>query len=119
MTAGAAGVAPAPETDPGAAAAVSAPAPPLAPGAAVRVRDDWPETRGPCHIRTPHYLRGKPGRVVRHLGDFPNPEALAFARPAECLPLYHVAFAPREIWPDSDADEVLVEIYGTWLETVP
>ena len=91
----------------------------LAPGTPVRVRDDWPETRGPCHIRTPHYLRGRPGRVVRHLGDFPNPEALAFARPAECLPLYHVAFAPREIWPDSDADEVLVEIYETWLEAAP
>ena len=30
----------------------------LAPGAAVRVKDDWPETRGPVHIRTPHYLRG-------------------------------------------------------------
>ena len=51
----------------------------IAPGAAVRVRDDWPELRGPCHIRTPHYLRGRPGRVVRHLGDFPNPEDLAFA----------------------------------------
>ena len=89
---------------------------PLAPGAAVRVRDDWPETRGPCHIRTPHYLRGKPGRVVRHLGEFPNPERLAFARPAERLPLYHVAFAPRDIWPDSDADELVVEIYGPWLD---
>lgn len=91
----------------------------LAPGTPVRVRDDWPETRGPCHIRTPHYLRGKPGRVVRHLGDFPNPEALAFARPAERLALYHVAFAPREIWPDSAADELLVEIYGTWLDATP
>ena len=116
-------IAPAPgatSADPAAAAPVpAASAATLAPGTPVRVRDDWPETRGPCHIRTPHYLRGRPGRVVRHLGDFPNPEALAFARPAECLPLYHVAFAPREIWPDSDADEVLVEIYGTWLETVP
>ena len=54
----------------------------LAPGGTVRVRDDWPEARGPCHIRTPHYLRGRTGRVVRHLGDFPNPEDLAFARPA-------------------------------------
>ena len=43
-------------------------------GTRVRVRDDWPETRGPCHIRTPHYLRGMMGTVVRHLGDFPNPE---------------------------------------------
>ena len=51
-------------------------------GAAVRVKDDWPETRGPVHIRTPHYVRGQKGTIVRHLGDFPNPEDLAFARPA-------------------------------------
>ena len=37
----------------------------FAPGASVRVRDDWPETRGPAHIRTPHYLRGMHGTVVR------------------------------------------------------
>ena len=38
-------------------------------GQKVRVKLDWPETRGPCHIRTPHYLRGEHGTVVRHLGD--------------------------------------------------
>ena len=48
----------------------------------VRVKDDWPETRGPVHIRTPHYVRGMQGTVVRQLGAFPNPEDLAFARPA-------------------------------------
>ena len=55
----------------------------FAAGARVRVKDDWPETRGPVHIRTPHYLRGMRGTVVRGLGAFPNPEDLAFARPAE------------------------------------
>ena len=88
----------------------------FAPGAAVRVRDDWPETRGPVHIRTPHYLRGHEGRVVRCLGRFRNPEDLAFARPAEERALYHVAFAPRMIWPDADADELVVEIFEHWLE---
>ena len=34
-------------------------APRFAPGAQVRVKDDWPETRGPCHIRTPYYVRGR------------------------------------------------------------
>ena len=48
----------------------------FAPDARVRVKDDWPETRGPVHIRTPHYLRGMQGKVVRQLGDFPNPEDL-------------------------------------------
>ena len=96
----------------------------IAPGTAVRVRDDWPETRGPCHIRTPHYLRGHRGTVLRHLGRFPNPEDLAFARPAAVLDLYHVAFASAALWPDATAGktrddagaEVVVEIYEPWLE---
>ena len=86
-------------------------------GQKVRVRLDWPETRGPCHIRTPHYLRGEPGVVVRHLGDYPNPEDLAFARPAEMRPLYHVAFDQTTVWRSGRAgDELLVEIYEHWLE---
>jgi nitrile hydratase len=89
----------------------------FSPGAAVRVRDDWPEARGPVHIRTPHYLRGKPGTVVRLLGAYPNPEDLAFARPAAPTPLYHVAFPQDALWPDGRAgDTLLVEIYEHWLE---
>ena len=89
----------------------------FAPGARVRVRDDWPETRGPCHIRTPHYLRGLPGTVVRRLGAFPNPEDLAFRRPAETRPLYHVAFEQAPVWGDGrPGDQLLVEIFEHWLE---
>ena len=89
----------------------------LAAGSRVRVRDDWPETSGPCHVRTPHYLRGESGTVVRHLGDFPNPEDLAFARQAPVLPLYHVRFDQPRIWGEGKAgDAVLVEIFGHWLE---
>ncbi len=87
----------------------------IAPGTHVRVRDDWPEARGPCHIRTPHYLRGHTGVVLRHLGDFPNPEDLAFRRPPAVLPLYHVRFAQTEIWGEG-GDELLVEVFGPWLE---
>lgn len=90
----------------------------LTPGTPIRVRDDWPETRGPCHIRTPHYLRGRTGTVLRHLGDFRNPEDLAFARPAATLPLYHVAFTPNAIWPGATASELVVEIFGPWLEAL-
>ena len=89
---------------------------PLADGTPVRVRDAWPEAQGRVHIRTPHYLRGKHGVVAAYLGSFPNPEDLAFARPARVLPLYHVAFQPRDLWPDSNADEVVVEVFGPWLE---
>ncbi len=90
----------------------------LSAGTPVRVRDDWPETRGPCHIRTPHYLRGRRGTVVRHLGRFPNPEDLAFHRPAALLDLYHVAFAPGTLWPDAGS-EVVVELYEPWLQVRP
>jgi nitrile hydratase len=89
----------------------------LAAGARVRVRDDWPETRGACHIRTPHYLRGQAGTVLRHLGDFPNPEDLAFRRAAASVALYHVAFAIDDIWPEGrPGDAVIAEIYEHWLE---
>ena len=77
----------------------------------------WPEAQGPVHIRTPHYLRGVEGRVVRSLGCYGNPEDLAFARPAATIRLYHVAFDPAAVWPDAaGTDELLVEIYEHWLE---
>jgi nitrile hydratase len=89
----------------------------LAPGTPVRVKDDWPELLGPCHIRTPHYLRGERGRVVRHLGDFPNPEDLAFDCPAAVGPLYHVRFDQPGVWGEgAPGDGLLVEVFGHWLE---
>jgi hypothetical protein len=89
----------------------------FAAGDAVRVKDEWPEASGEVHIRTPYYLRGEVGEVVRRLGDFPNPEDLAFARPAERRPLYHVRFQKGAIWPEAKPDdELLVEIFGHWLE---
>ena len=86
-------------------------------GQTVRVKDEWPEAAGPVHIRTPWYVRGLEGEVVRCLGEFANPEDLAFARPAEKRPLYHVRFRKGAIWPEVKADdELLVEIFGHWLE---
>jgi nitrile hydratase len=86
-------------------------------GSQVRVRLDWPEARGPAHIRTPHYVRGMAGTVIRRLGVFPFPEDLAFNRPPAKHDLYHVAFDPRQIWPDAvTSDEILVEIFAPWLE---
>jgi nitrile hydratase subunit beta len=88
-------------------------------GARVRVKNDWPETRGPVHLRTPHYLRGMQGTVVRQLGTYPNPEDLAFARPAANRALYHVEFDQPAVWQEGRAgDELLVEIYEHWLEPV-
>jgi nitrile hydratase subunit beta len=89
----------------------------FAPGARVRVKHDWPETRGPVHIRTPHYLRGMQGTVARCLGAYPNPEDLAFGRPAASRALYHVRFDQPAVWQEgARGDELLVEIYEHWLE---
>ena len=87
----------------------------LAPGAPVRVKDDWPERDGPVHVRTPHYVRGRRGAVVRHLGDFPDPGDIAFARTPAVRSLYHVAFPLSELWPGGRDDELVVEIYDHWL----
>ena len=86
-------------------------------GQRVRVKADFPETRGPCHIRTPHYLRGRMGVVERALGRFPNPEDLAFARPAPKRALYHVRFDQPSIWQAGAAgDALVVELFEHWLE---
>jgi hypothetical protein len=89
----------------------------FAAGEAVRVKDAWPEASGPVHIRTPYYVRGAVGEVVRCLGEFSNPEDLAFARAAERRPLYHVRFRKGAIWPEAKPDdEILIEIFEHWLE---
>lgn len=92
----------------------------FAPGSAVRIRDDWPERRGRCHIRTPHYIRGRQGTVVRPLGAFPNPEDLAFGRPAPTRTLYHVLFEQEPLWHEGrPGDTVMVEVFEHWLEPCP
>ncbi len=92
--------------------------PRFSPGTQVLVKYDWPEERGPCHIRTPHYLRGRTGQVERVLGAFRNPEDLAFARPAETRVLYHVLFEQPGIFPADGhtPDKLLVEVFEHWLE---
>jgi nitrile hydratase len=88
-----------------------------APGTRVRIKDDWPEERGRCHIRTPHYVRGRTGTIERALGTFANPEDLAFARPASRRALYHVRFDQEPLWHEGDPrDTVLIEIFEHWIE---
>lgn len=85
-------------------------------GDAVRVRDDRP----PGHVRTPAYLRGKPGRVAGVHGPFGNPETLAYGesgRPAQWL--YMVEFRQADVWSDYGgpaADLLRADIYEHWLE---
>lgn len=85
-------------------------------GSAVRVKDAWPEADGPVHVRTPHYVRGRAGTILRHLGEFPDPGDIAFEREPAIRSLYHVAFPLRDLFPDATGDELVVEIYEHWLE---
>jgi len=67
-------------------------------------------------VRTPVYVRGHRGVVERVVGDFPNPEELAYGR--DGLPeraLYRVRFSQEELWGEG-TDTVEVEIYENWLE---
>lgn len=73
----------------------------------------------PGHVRAPWYLRGKVGEIERPLGDFANPEQLAYGLTAECKPLYRVRFTMAELWgeaAETPTDTVDAEIYGHWLE---
>lgn len=88
----------------------------FSPGDAVRVR---PGAK-PGHVRTPGYLKGKPGRVESVLGAFPNPEDLAYGLSGEPEKvLYKVGFDQGELWPDYEGspDEPLyADVYEHWLE---
>lgn len=95
----------------------NAPQPRFSAGERVRVRDDRPERVARLHLRTPHYVRGRSGTVQRVLGAFPNPEALAFNRPAEPRVLYHVLFDQQPVWGEGEGgDTLLIELFEHWLE---
>ena len=86
----------------------------FAPGDTVRVQTRDVAT----HCRTPYYLRGKCGVVTRVLGEFPNPEQLAYHKPGVPLALYPVAFDYAEVWgkPEKGAT-IAADIYEHWLES--
>ncbi|MEM9782061.1 MAG: SH3-like domain-containing protein [Pseudomonadota bacterium] len=86
------------------------------PGATVRVRMG----RAPGHIRTPHYVHGRIGRVERICGAFADPQELAYHRAGlPALPLYRVRFTMAALWgaqAETPDDTLDVEIYENWLE---
>ncbi|WP_424810686.1 SH3-like domain-containing protein [Roseococcus sp. YIM B11640] len=89
----------------------------FAPGQAVRVKDAKPERLARLHLRTPHYVRGRVGKVESVLGTFPNPEDIAFNRPAAPRVLYHVLFDQQPVWGEGQAgDTLLIELFEHWLE---
>ena len=88
----------------------------FAPGDVVRVRAG----RGPGHIRTPAYLRGRTGRIERICGSFANPEELAYHRDGlPAVALYRVRFAMAEVWgsrAERGGDTLDAEIFEHWLD---
>lgn len=86
-------------------------------GERVRVALAFP----PGHVRTPLFLRGKTGVIVRNYGRFPNPERLAYGMHGEpALTLYMVKFPMDEVWDGEGAyeagDTVTADIYEHWLQ---
>jgi nitrile hydratase subunit beta len=72
------------------------------------------------HVRTPGYARGKTGRIERLLGEFKNPESLAYGESGlPEKPLYKVGFRQTDLWDRyaGRAQDVLyVDLYEHWLE---
>jgi len=88
----------------------------LAAGVPVRVRTGDPLT----HCRTPLYLRGKRGVVLRALGRYANPEELAYHKPGmPPLTLYQVEFDAAEVWGERLMEapyRIVADIFEHWLE---
>ena len=86
------------------------------PGDHVRVRSE----DKPGHVRTPAYVRGKAGLVESVLGEFRNPELLAYGDPGlPERPLYKISFRQKDLWeeyPGPPDDTLCMDIYEHWLE---
>lgn len=72
------------------------------------------------HVRTPRYIQGKTGRIASLLGEFRNPEDLAYGGDGlPEKPLYRVLFKQSELWENykgSPEDTLYIDIYEHWLE---
>ena len=89
----------------------------FAAGDPIRVRDEYV----PGHVRTPDYVKGRPGRIATKLGDFRNPEELAYGDSG--LPeqtLYKIEFRQSDLWDDyhgASDDALYIDLYEHWLDS--
>ncbi|MBC8338770.1 MAG: nitrile hydratase subunit beta [Alphaproteobacteria bacterium] len=85
-------------------------------GDRVRVRAAYP----PGHMRTPFFIRGHVGTVIRFVGTYANPEELAYGRDGKPKqPLYWVSFPQSDLWQDysgSPKDTTIVDVFESWLD---
>lgn len=86
------------------------------PGDRVLVRDE----ERPGHVRTPGYVKGKAGRVATVLGEFRNPEDLAYGGSGlPKRPLYKVHFRQSDLWEGYDGapdDALYIDLFEQWLD---
>lgn len=84
-------------------------------GETVYVRD----LAKPGHVRIPHYVREKTGRVEQYCGIYLNPEDLAVGNTGgPAIHLYRVSFDQNTLWPEDGhrtGDRLVIEIYEHWL----
>ncbi len=86
-------------------------------GDRVRVNRDPHITQ---HVRTPWYIQGKYGTIVKIHGSFPNPEDLAYGiKTSYPIILYMVEFNLMDIWLSATTRDrrqfVCVDIFEHWL----
>jgi nitrile hydratase subunit beta len=86
------------------------------PGDRVKVRP----AGKPGHVRTPEYLKGRVGWVESVLGEFRNPEHLAYGLSGlPERPLYKVGFRQADLWDGYEGpadDHLYADVYEHWLE---
>ena len=74
------------------------------------------------HNRTPEYIRGKTGEVVKIQGNYRNPESMAYGGDGlPLVPVYTIMFDWAELWghlPQSVPDKIMADIFEHWLDPV-
>ena len=70
------------------------------------------------HIRAPKFCRGHEGTVIHRAPKFQFPDTSAHGGERRKEHTYHVEFASKDLWSDSDAanDSVIVDLWDSYLE---
>jgi len=77
---------------------------------------------GPAYTRTPRYVMGATGTIARALGEFFNPDDIAYGRFTPKKMLYRVRFRQVDLWPDYKGppnDTLEIELFEHWLTLNP
>ncbi|MFO1037534.1 MAG: nitrile hydratase subunit beta [Geminicoccaceae bacterium] len=90
------------------------PGPAFAVGDTVRTK----ALAGPGHTRLPGYARARVGRIASYEGDHVLPDVCAVTGERRYRPLYTVAFAAADLWPEAagSRDEVMINLWEDYLE---